>query len=328
MLRFLVGTAVRTATRAAVHSHLDNQRRDAAMRAQQAQLAASFALLPNPSGETALYQDRRAGFSHALPGYPRALSPIPTPVEPVIDTLVGLAEIPVFVRYRLGAPQVQAASAVDYAVQAAQAYAAGRVGGYPGVVPARPDQAARWMVEAGALTSYPLPQADPFGADFEELIVLVRHATAMAVTIRYPRAQMDWLRQAFLSSAIKNSLLWDPQRGAYAPTIWPESAFLEPSVNGALNAHKSHVVGQIAPTIGALSMPEKEAVSAALGAIVSREEPPWAPATPELLTPQIDALLGCSYNPHFQAIVRQAAGEVRTMHDLRGLCVLLGRAMG
>lgn len=328
MLSFLVRTAVRTAVRGAVHSHMANQRHEAAMRTQQAQLAASFALLPSPSGETALYQDRRAGFSHALPGYPRALSPIPTPVEPVIDTLVGLAEIPVYLRYRLGQPIAQAASAVDYAVQAAQAYAGGRVGGYPTIVAARPDQAARWMVEAGALTSYALPQPDPFGADFEELIVLVRHATAMAVTIRYPRSQVDWLRQALLTSAIHNSLLWDPQRGAYAPTIWPESAFLMPSVNGALNGHKVHVVAQIAPTIAALAMPEKEAVSAALGAIVQREEPPWAPLPPDQLAPHINALLGCSYNPNYQAIVRQAAGEVRTMHDLRGLCVMLGQAMG
>jgi hypothetical protein len=329
MLRFVarvaVRAAVRGAVRGAVYSHYENARQREAMARQ---MSGPFALMPSANGETALYQDRRAGFSHALPGRPRAIQAIPAPYEPAIDTLIDFADVPIFVRYRFDQPQLMAASAVDYAMQAAQTYAAGRVGGQPNVIPARVDQASRWSVEAAALATYALPGPDPFGADFEELIVLVRQATAMAITFRYARAQLDWLRQAFFMSAARATMCWDPQRLHFMPVIWPDGAFLEPSAAGALNAHKEQVLLQIAPAIAALSPPEKEAVSGALGGIIQREEPPWAQATPDVMGQHVGALLGCSQSPHYQAIVQQAAGEVRTMHDLRGLAVLLGRALG
>jgi hypothetical protein len=331
MLRFLVGTAVRTAartaTRAAINSHREERARQEAAAQWAQQMAGRFALTPNATGETALYEDRRVGFSHAIPGYPRALQSTPSPIEPAVDTLIGLGDIPVTLRYRVDQPQLQAASAVDYAVRAAQTYVVGRTRVQHPVSPARADQVASWAVEAAAVARYPLPQPDAFGADFEELYVLVRQAVAMVVTVRYPSQQMDWLRQALFTTAMQGSFLWDPQRFRYAPTIWPQSAFLEPGLDASLTPHKCEVLQQITPTLGALATAEKEALSSVLGALVGREEPPWASVAPEALGAHAQSLVACSAEPRYQAIVRQAAGEVRTAHDLRGLAVLLGRAM-
>ena len=38
--------------------------------------------------------------------------------------------------------------------------------------------------------------------------------------------------------------------------------------------------------------------------------------------------MSSTQNPHVQAIARQAISEARTAHDLRGVAVWLGRAMG
>src|SRR5438477_11866045 len=95
---------VRGVVRSAVSRHVqDKYAREAAWRLQQ---ASPFALTPNQTGESALYLDRRAGFSHALPGYPRAIQPVPGPNEPAADTLIALGEMPVFIRYRPDRPPI------------------------------------------------------------------------------------------------------------------------------------------------------------------------------------------------------------------------------
>src|SRR4051812_39988782 len=108
MLRFIVGTAVRTATRAAIRSHRESQAEQRA-----AQMSGPFALNHDPTGESALFEDRRAGFSHALPGYPRSVQAAAGLGEPAADAAVAIGELPVVVRYRYDQPQIQAADALD-----------------------------------------------------------------------------------------------------------------------------------------------------------------------------------------------------------------------
>lgn len=324
MLGFLVRTAVRTAIRSQQESRAAQEE---LAEWYQAQANSPFALVHDAAGESALFEDRRSGFTHSLPGYPRAVGVIPALGEPPADVVLAIGDLPVTVRYWLDRPQFQASDAVDYAVKSGQGYAGTRTGGQPPVVPARPDQVALWSVDAAAVASYALPRPDPYGADFEDLVMLVRQATAMAVTFRYPRGMLDWLRQAFFFSAARAGMSWNPHRERGAPRLWPESAFLLPTVNAELNQHKLQVLQQITPALWALSQPEKEAVSVCLGAMVQREEPPWAPAAPDVIASHAEALFGCSVSPAYRQIVHQAMSEVRTMHDLRGVSVLLGRAM-
>lgn len=324
MLRFLV----RGAVRAAVHSHLqDKHAREAAWRLQQ---SSPFALTPNQTGESALYLDRRAGFSHALPGYPRAIQPVPDPNEPAADTLVALAEMPMFIRYRLDRPPIPASTAGEYADKLTASYAANRTQGRtPIVAQVRTDQTVAYGVEAAARTTYSLSYPDAFGCDAEELLVLVRAGAALAITFRYPRdtPTQDWLRYALFTSAAFATPRWDPHRFQHASPIWPPSSFLDPGLSASLNHHKVSVLPQVAPVMQSLSSSDREAISACFGTIVQRDEPPWMPISPDALAAHRDAIFACSDDSAFRNTVHQALGEVRTMHDLRGVCVFFGRAM-
>ncbi|MGH7297084.1 MAG: hypothetical protein ACRELB_19255, partial [Polyangiaceae bacterium] len=74
------------------------RRRQAAPRA--APPPPQFALQPTtPDGETALFTDSRAGFSHALPGWPQATAVTSGPGEPPADALVQFWDFPMWVRY-------------------------------------------------------------------------------------------------------------------------------------------------------------------------------------------------------------------------------------
>lgn len=328
LLRFVVGSAVRTAARVAVNSHRQARAEQQAAIAA-ARMAGPFAFQVTPDGETGIFLDRRIGFGHAIPGFPRPMTPQGGPSEPPCEAMIGLCEVPVAIRYRLDRPQLHARDAGDFASRLAHAYAAGRTPHPPAIELARGDRLASWRVEAAALAHYPLPYADPWGADYEELIVQVLQATSMTVTIRYPRAlrESDWLRKALLSSALYASLCWDPQRPAhYVPQIWPQSAFLEAGLSGALKPHPQSVVAQLAPSMPQSSQ-EREAISSALGAIIEHDAPPWHPLSPDERARNAASLCACSSSEAFHAVVQRGLGETQTMHDLRGFAIMLGRAL-
>jgi hypothetical protein len=324
LLRF----AVKVAVRSAVHSHLDarRQQQEALARGQQ---AGPFAFSVTPDGETGGLVDRRTGFGHAFPGFPRPLPPPHAPGEPACEAMIGLCEVPVAIRYRLDRPQMLAANAADFAGRLAHAYIGGRTHAGAAIGFARIDQLQSWRVEAAALAQYPLPQPDGFGADFEELLVQVAQGFAMTITIRYPREfrDADWLRKALLTSALYASPIWDPHRAPHhVPQIWPPSSFLTPGLSAQLLPHPAAMVATIAP-----SMPtapgEREALSASLGAIIAHDAPPWHALAPAERAQHTAVLCGCSGNPAFHAVVQQGLGEVRTMHDLRGFAIMIGRAL-
>lgn len=316
MLSFVVGSAVQTTARAALHQHFVQQ--------AAAALAGPFSLTPTPDRETAVFFDRRSGFSHALPGYPHPMPHPPDPREPAADVVVGLSELPVTIRYRLDRPPVQAATAGEYAARAALAYAQHRTGAAPEVRPPRPEQLLLWGVEAAALTSYPLSHPDPYGADTEDLVVLVQRGLAIALTLRYPRAAVDWLRGALLRSASLSNLQWTGQ--AASPRIWPASDFLERGLFGALLPHRQELAARLAPLLQ-LSADEAERMSGVLSEIIGREEPPWFELAPHVMAEVANKLASVSHNPSVVQIVHQGMAEVMTMHDLRGLCILLGQAV-
>jgi hypothetical protein len=243
--------------------------------------------------------------------------------------MIGLCEVPVALRYRLDRPQLAASSAADFAGKLAHAYMSGRTSAPGPIGFARPDQLQSWRVEAAAMSRYPLPQPDAYGADHEELIVQVLHGAATTITIRYPRAfaEGDWLRKALLSSALYASLCWDPARPAqYIPQIWTPSAFLQPGLSGQLHPHPAAMVATMAPSMPTVPA-EREALSGVLGAMISSDAPPWHPLSPQELAQHAGALCACSGSAAFHAVVQQGIGEARTMQDLRGFGIMIGRAL-
>ena len=324
LLRF----AVRVAVRSAVHGSLEARREQQAALAR-AQQSGPFAFTVTPDGETGGLVDRRTGFTHAFPGYPRPLPPPHAPGEPACEAMIGLCEVPVALRYRLDRPQLVAASAADFAGRLAHAYVSGRTPHGAAIGFARPEQLQGWRVEGAALAQYPLPRPDAFGADFEELLVQVSGGFAMTITIRYPRdfRDADWVRKALLASALYASPCWDPHRPPHhVPQIWPPSSFLTPGLSAQLLPHPSAMVATIAPSMPQLPA-EREALSATLGALVMHDAPPWHVLTPAERAAHAAALGGCSASPAFHAVVQQGLAEVRTMHDLRGFAIMVGRAL-
>jgi hypothetical protein len=327
-VRGVVRGAARGVAAAVVYDHVQARRQQQEAIAR-AQLAGPFAFQTSPDGETGIFTDRRVAFGHALPGFPRPMTPQGAPNEPPAEAMIGLCEVPVAIRYRLDRPQMAAANANDFAMRLAHAYAASRTGAPPTIEIARADRVSSWRVESAAVAQYALPGPDPWGADYEELIVQVLHGTAMTITMRYPRAfrDQDWLRHSLFSSAAYASLSWDPQRPPqYVPQIWPQSAFMEPGVSGTLKQHPQNMVAQIAPQMPTAPQ-EKDAVSNALGAILTHDAPPWHPLSPQEKSQYAGTLQACSGSASYHAVVHQALGEAQTMHDLRGVAIMLGRAL-
>jgi hypothetical protein len=316
MRSFVVGPLVRSEARSAIHPHFTHQ--------GVAAFAGPISLQPAPGGETAVLFDRRSGFSHAIPGYPHPMPQAPDPREPAADVVVGLSELPVTIRYRLDRPPIAAATAGEYAARAALAYAQHRTPAPPEVRPPRPEQLLLWGVEAAAIASYPLQVPDAYGADIEELVVLVRGGAAIALTLRFPRAAVDWLRAALLRSAALSNLRWTGEPAS--ARIWPPSDFLERGLWGALAPHRQELCLRLAPMLS-LAPDEAEEMSRTLSRIVGRPEPPWFQLPPHVMAEVVAELTRASANPNIAQIVHQGMAEVLTMHDLRGLCILLGQAI-
>src|SRR5579883_227929 len=206
MLGFLARTAARTAVRAAVRSHMDSQRQAAA------QAAMPFAVHPRGDGESALFQHRHVGFAHLLPAYPQLGAPTTSPIEHSHDALVALYGVPVCVRYHVSRPNVPAADAQDFATRVAHYYIGQRARSAPQIKPGHGALLHAWAAEAAVLARYDLAQPDPWGADHEELALLVRAGHAMAVTYRYARAEVHWVTRAFFATAANAAMSWDGAR--------------------------------------------------------------------------------------------------------------------
>ena len=239
MLGFIARHAVRAALRPVVHAavgaavtnHKAHQEALAWQRHQHA-MQCPWWLLPNAAGDSGLYFDRRTNFSQSLPGWPRMVAATGAPGEPPCDQLIALQELPISVRYRLTSVAPGHSAAAN-----ARAIAEGHVvqtTGAPQPIADTADyQRRHWCVEGAVSASYRLPGTDSWGADTEELLVLVRQGSSMQVTTRYPGASLDWLRLALFRSVSLPGLIWDASAPAVAREVWPPSTFLAPGVGGS-----------------------------------------------------------------------------------------------
>jgi hypothetical protein len=335
VLGFLARRAVRAALRPAVRAavggvmaHEQARRQQAAWYEQQQRMQSPWWLIPSATGDSALYYDRRASFTQLLPGWPSMtpVPPAPVPGEPPCDQLVVLQEIPVSVRYRLtGVAPGWSAAANARAV--AEAHAGQASGARPRVTDADEFQLRHWCVEAAVMTSYALARPDTSGADAEDLLVLVRRGSSMQVTTRYSREALDWLRLALLRSVALPGLVWDESAQPVAREAWPTSStFLAPGLTAPLTPLREQILPQLVPQF-AVPPREREALSAELGALITREEPPWAVLPRDAIAAAAERLVRTTSSTHVHAVVRQALGEVHTAHDIRGAAIWMGRAL-
>ncbi len=288
---------------------------------------AHFALSPTtPGGETALFQDHRVGFSHALPGWPQATAVPGGPGEPPADAMVQFWDHPMWLRYRVETMQGPAPSAMHAALDYAARYSAYRTRDQVAPQPAAPERIASYYVDAAAVATYTLAAPDLLGATHEDLTVLVRHGTILAITRRYSGADQDWVRHAAFRAAADATLIWDPQRYRYDAKVWPPSTFLEPMLPPVLLPGRQQAVPGIAATLK-LTQGQGQALAGVLEAMMRNDLPPWSPVPPEARDRWVHSLGQALGQPEIVQFLLQGFADVQTGHDLRGFGLMAGTAL-
>lgn len=279
--------------------------------------------------DTALYQDARTGFSHLLPGRPVLGMAAHGPGDPPADAVVHLQDAPITLRYRLEPPSFPAATAAELARGTAERFAGWRAQATVAVDWANDSWLSAWGVEAAVVAAYDIPaSATSAGATTlqrEDLFVLVRQGMVLLVSWTYPRGFVDDPAYATFASVAEATMVWDFSRWEQRGRVWPDGAFLGPGLFGAPKA-KYQELGKLVSSAPILP-DERMQVLAILSGIVSGAGAPWVPLAPEVVDGNKRALLSAVKNARLRGLVDEGFAEIRTAHDLRGLAIILGRAL-
>jgi hypothetical protein len=284
--------------------------------------ASPFALLP-ARDDTALYQDSRTGFSHLLPGRPSLGMHGLRPHDPPADATIHLQDAPISIRYRLEPPSFAASSAQELARGTAERFAAWRAHSTVPVEWANDSWLVAWGVEAAAVAAYAVPSSD--GPAREDLFVLVRQGMVMLVSWTYPSGFVDDPGYATFASVAEATMVWDLSRWEQRGRVWPESAFLGPGLFGAPRTRFNEAAKAL--TQSPILPDERVQVLAILSGVVTGAGAPWVPIAPDTIDGNKRAILSAVRNGRLRAFLDEAFTEVRTAHDLRGLAIILGRAL-
>ena len=295
---------------------------------------APFALSPGRD-DTALYQDARSGFSHLLPGRPTLGMAASRPGEQPTDAVVHLQDAPITIRYRLEAPSFAASSAAELARGTAERLAQWRAQSPVAVDWANESWLAAWGVEAAVVAAYDVAASGTSRATLgggigtplerEDLFVLVRQGMVMLVSWTYPRGFVDDPAYATFASVGEATMVWDFSRWEQRGRVWPESAFLGAGLFGAPKS-KYLELGRLLSSAPILPE-ERMQVLGILSGIVSGAGAPWVPLTVEMIAGNKRALISAVKSARLRALFEEGFREVRTAHDLRGLAIILGRAL-
>lgn len=280
-----------------------------------------FGLEPGKD-DTALFKDARAAFSHLLPGRP-VLGFGARPGDPPADAIIHLQDAPITVRYTLAPPAFPAPDALEAVRLTASRYAGWRSNGDVAIDVANPTWLSAWAVEAAAVAAYDIGGRD--GAQREDLFVLAKNRLLLTVTWTYPRGFIHDPAYAAFASVAEATMVWDSTRWEQRGRVWPDSAFIGPGLYGRPRPKHNDLAKQIAVT----PIPPAEAAHllALLSSIVSSAGAPWVPLSLETIDAHRNSLLAATRVPVVHAFVQTAFVDVRSAHDLRGLAVMLGRAV-
>ncbi len=287
-------------------------------------VASPFALTPTRD-DTALYQDARAGFSHLLPGRPMLGMATLRPGDPPADAVIHLQDAPITIRYRLESPGFVASSAAELARGTAESFARWRAQASVTVDWANDSWLLAWGAEAAVVAAYDVPAAAGTEVTREDLFVLVRQGMILVVSWTYPRGFVDDPAYATFASVAEATMIWDPARWEQYGRVWPDGAFLGPGLFGAPQAKYSEIARQL--STAPLLPDERTQVLAILSGVVSGAGAPWVALPREVIDGNKRAVLSAVRNGRLRAFVEEAFLEIRTAHDLRGLAIVMGRAL-
>jgi hypothetical protein len=287
---------------------------------------ASVFLLTPSRDDTSLFQDSRIGFSHLVPGRP-TLGTTARPGDPPADAVMHLQDAPITIRYRVEPPAFAAPSAAELARGMAERYAAWRSQGPVQADWANETWLQAWSVEAAAVAAYEIPPNAAAGTGLarEDLFVLVKQGMVLVVSWTYPRGFLDDPAYATFASVAEATMAWDTSRWEQRGRVWPDSVFIGPGLFGVPQPKLNEMAKQLA----AANIPpgERAQILAILSGVVSGAGAPWVPLAPELIEGNKRAILGAVRNGTVRSFIDAAFADVRTAHDLRGLAIVLGRAL-
>lgn len=280
-----------------------------------------FGLEPSKD-DTALFKDARAGFSHLLPGRP-VLGLGARPGEPPADAVIHLQDAPITTRYTLAPPAFAAPDAQEAVRLTAASYAGWRANAQVPIDFANPTWLAAWGVEAAAVAAYDVGGID--GTHREDLFVLAKNRLLMSVTWTYPRGFIHDPAYATFASVAEATMIWDSARWEQRGRVWPDSPFVGPGLYGRPRPKHNDLARRVA--VAPVAPDERAHLLSLLSSIVSSAGAPWVLLGPETIDNDRRALLSATRDPVIHAFVQAAFADVRTAHDLRGLAVMLGRAV-
>jgi len=280
-----------------------------------------------------------ARFTHAVPGRPQLTPPLVAHGEPASDAVLWMYDVPVAVRYRCEAQTVSGATANDVAVESARKFANWRTQRETEVRALGSDWTMTWRADGAAYARYDLPGPDASGANREELIFLVRAGMTMNITVRYPKGALDLVSLASMRSFVWSTALWEPTPMAQSP--WPQSAFLDARVAATLvpgrHEQSAHLAARmqvprseqdrLEPSLLAMIEGKGRATIAPADDPFDVPAPPWSPMTHEHLMTHHHALTAALPHPELRLFLEGTFPHVRTAHDLRGVALMLGRAV-
>ena len=289
-------------------------------------IASPFALTASRD-DTALYQDSRAGFSHLLPGRPVLGMATLRAGEPPADAVIHLQDAPITIRYRLEPPAFTASSAAELARTTADRYASWRAQCAVSIDWANDSWLLAWGVEAASVAAYDVPGNAAAGVQEarEDLFVLVRQGMVLVVSWTYPRGFVDDPAYAMFASVAEATMIWDAARWEQRGRVWPDGAFLGPGLFGAPKAKYSEIARQLSSA--PLLPDERTQVLAVLSGVVTGAGAPWVPLPREVIDGNKRAVLSAVRNGRLRSFIEEAFIEIHTAHDLRGLAIVMGRAL-
>jgi hypothetical protein len=248
--------------------------------------------------------------------------------EPPADAVIHLQDAPITIRYRIEPPSFAAGSAAELARGTAARYAAWRAQAQVNVDWANDSWLVAWGAEAAAVATYDVPEnASTAGSPLlrEDLFVLVRQGIVMLVSWTYPRGFVDDPAYATFASVGEATMVWDPSRWEQRGRVWPDGPFLGPGLFGAPKAKYNEIARQLSAL--PIGLEERTQVLSILSGIVSNAGAPWVPLAPDVADGNRRALLSAVRSARLGVFVDEAFADVRTAHDLRGLAIILGRAL-
>jgi hypothetical protein len=287
--------------------------------------------------DTALYQDGRTGFSHLLPGRPRFARPDAggsgphAAFAPYADALLVLEDAPITIRYRLEPPRVNAPTAQDVAHLTAVLEARARAGVHAEsatVDHANTTWLAAWGVEGAAVAAYDVAPVSPEGPhEREDLFVLVRGGLVLTVRWTYPRELATDPVYAMFASVAEATMIWDADRWQeqQRARVWPESRILGPGLRAVLPPALLDHARELATR--PLPPAEREALLSVLSTVVSNAGAPWVPIAAPERRAATSLLQAATQDARIHGFVAHLLDEVRNAHDLRGVALLLARAV-